>query len=226
MTAKYRKLSAGCLIGIGVLTSACILISGAWHPLASVLGPSTGFRLYGSISGLCFGLTMYQVMAQSRPYRKEAISGKSTLKAVSIGVVSGLVFLVGSVALGALYVQAGPPPGEFSLKALLVRVLVGAIMSATVGSTFYVPLLGAMGNLAADFLDYQGIPLYATGAIGGGAGAIIGAINSTQAVEWWIRMLATLVAGVGGAAVGLVLAAGFIALFTMPFARRTASRPN
>jgi len=49
-----------------------------------------------------------------------------------------------------------------------------------------------MSSLAVDFLDYQGIPLYATGAIGGGVGAVIGAINSTQAVEWWIRILATL----------------------------------
>ena len=107
----------------------------------------------------------------------------------------GRVFWWAGVALGLLYAQAQLPAGEFSLKTLLVQTLVGAIMGAAVGATFYVPLLG---DLAVLFLDYHGTPLYFTGGIGGGAGAIIGVIHSTQAVEGWVRILAALGAAVGG----------------------------
>lgn len=138
-------------------------------------------------------------MVQSRPFRREAISSTSILKAVDIGVASGLVVLVGCVVLGLLYAQVEPPAGEFSLKAFLVRGIVGVIIGATVGATFYVPM---MGDLAVLFLDYQGVPLYFTGSIGGAVGAIIGAINSTQAVDWWIRILVILSTGLGGAVIG------------------------
>ncbi len=215
---QYGKLDTGCLIGIGIFASVCALVSGAWCLLSFAFEPLTGFLLYDSVLGLCFGLAMYQVMAQSRPFRREAISSTSTLKAVGIGMVSGLVFLVGGVVLGALYAQVEPPAGEFSLRALVVRVLAGAVMSAAVGATFYVPLLGVMGNQAETFIDYHGIPLYFTGAIGGGVGAVIGAINSTHAVAWWISILVALGAGVSGAALGLLLGFRFIALFTLPFA--------
>jgi len=48
----------------------------------------------------------------------------------------------GQCGAGRALCSSWPPPGEFSLKALLVRVLVGTIMSAAVGATFYVPLMG------------------------------------------------------------------------------------
>lgn len=175
--------------------------------------------LFDSLFGLCFGLAMYQVMIQSRPFRMEAISSASTLKAVGLGVVGGLVFLAGGALLGALYAQAKPAPGEFSVKSLLVRVLVGAVIGAAVGATFYVPLLGVREDLAVAFLDYHGVLLYFTGAIGGCVGAVVGAIGSTQTAPWWIRIIVVLGAGLGGVVTGFLLGALFIALFTAPFTR-------
>jgi hypothetical protein len=213
----YQKYSfAGVLIGIFLFV--CLLIFGAAYLLFSVFDSFTGLLLFSSIFGLCFGLSMYQAMAQSRPFRDEVVSRTNTLQAVGIGVVSGVVFLAGGVVLGLLYAQAGPLLGEFSFNAFLVRVLVGVVMGAIVGATFYVPL---MGDLAVLFLDYHGGPLYFTGGFFGGVGAVVGTINSTQAVEWWIRILVTLVAGLGGVVIGsFLLGALFVALFTLPFTRR------
>jgi hypothetical protein len=172
-----------------------------------------------AILGLCFGLAMYQVMAQSRIFRREAISTTSTLMAVGIGVVSWLVFLGGGVLLGILYAKVEPTPGKFSPEALLVRVVVGVVIGAAIGATFYVPLMGVMGDLAVVFLDYHGVVLYLTGAVGGGVGAVVGAISGTPGLRWWIRVVAALGAGLGGLAVGLLLGWLFIALFTLPFTR-------
>ena len=172
---------------------------------------------FDSIFGLCFGITMFQVMAQSRPFRREAVSRASMLKAGGIGIVSGLVFLVSGALLGALYVIAKPTPGEPSIRSILLRVLVGAVIGGTVGATFYVPLLG---DLAVVFLDYQGVLLYLTGAVGGCVGAVIGAISSTHGVTWWIRIVVVLGAGLGGAVIGLfILGSLFITLFTAPFTK-------
>jgi hypothetical protein len=211
MPKSHGKLDIGCLIGIGIIASVIALVSGAWYLLSFVFKPSTGFLLFDSVSGLCFGLATYQMMAQSRPYRGEAISRTSTLKAIGMGVVSGLAFLVGGIVLGMLYARVEPPAGEFSLEAFVVRVLAGAIMSAAVGATFYLPLVG---NHAVTFIDYQGIPLYFTGLVGGCVGAVIGATNSTQAVTGWIKILVAMGSGVVGAVMGLLMGFLFATLFS------------
>ena len=64
-------------------------------------------------------------------------------------------------------------------------------------------------------------PSRSLAGLGGGAGAIIGVIHSTQAVEGWVRILAALGAAVGGAAIGLLVGSMFVALFTAPFVRRS-----
>lgn len=214
---QYGKRKTGWLIALGSLAAVCALVFGIWYLLSAAFDPFTAFLLWDFVFGLCFDVAMYQVMAQSRPYRKEAISSASTLKAVGIGVAGGAIFLVGGAVLGALYAQGEPPAGEFSPVSFAARVLAGAIMGAAVGATFYVPLLGVAGNQAETFIDYHGIPLYFTGAIGGTVGAVTGAINSTQAVAGWIRSLAALGAGAGGAALGLLIGARFVTLFTLPF---------
>ena len=178
--------------------------------------------LCDSVFGLFFGITMYQVMVQSRPFRGEAISSGSTLKAAGIGVVCGLVFLAAGALLGALYAKARSVSGEFKVMSILVRVLVGAVIGGAVGATIFVPLMGVMGDLAVVFIDYHGVLLYFTGAIGGGIGGIVGAINSTAGLQWWVRIVAALGAGIGGVVIGFMLGYLFIALFTAPFSRQIA----
>jgi hypothetical protein len=174
---------------------------------------------FNSIAGLCFGITMFQVMDQSRPFRKEAVSHASTFKAVGIGIISGLVFLAIVTLLGTLYVKAKPTPGKLEIRSILLRVLIGAVIGGSIGATFYGPFLG-LRDLAVVFIDYHGVLLYFTGAIGGGVGAAIGGIGSTQTASWWVRIVVALGAGLVGMVVGFIIGSLFIALFTAPFTRR------
>jgi hypothetical protein len=194
---------------------------GNWK--AMMMSVSKIWLVCDSVFGLLFGITMVQVMAQSRPFRSVVVSSASTLTAAVIGVVSGLVFLIGGALLGALYAKAKPVPGEFSPRSIVARVLVGAVIGGAVGATIFVPLMGVMGDLAVVFIDYHGVLLYFTGAIGGGIGAVMGAISSTPGLRLGIRIAAVLGAGVGGLVIGFVLGAVFIALFSAPFTRRIAS---
>jgi hypothetical protein len=211
--SRYRKSDAGSLI-FGILVSVSALVSGVWYLLSYVFEPLTGFFLYASVAGLCFGLAVYKARVQSCSFCREAPSSTSTLKAVGIGVGSGLISLVGSVGLGALYVLVEPPAGEFSFWAFGVRVLAATILSAAVGATFYLPLVGDMGVV---FIDHYGTVVYFTGAMGGTAGAFIGAIDSAQAAPWGLRLWVALGVGLGGAALGLLLGSQFRTLFTLLF---------
>ncbi len=170
-----------------------------------------------AVSGLSFGVSMLLMMAQSRPFRSEAVSSASTFKAVGIGIVSGLVFVAAGVLLGALYAKARPAPGAFEIKSLLLRVLIGTVAGGAIGATLFVPLFG-FREFAVLILDYHGVVIYLTGAIGGGLGAASGAFSSTEAVSWWIRIALVLLAGLGGAVIGLLIVAPlFVALFATPF---------
>ncbi len=219
---QHGKRSAGYVIVFGIIASVVVLISGAWYlfSLGSVVFKlSAGFLVCDFFFGLCFGIAMAQAMAQSRPYRREAVSTTSTFKAIGIGVISGLAFIVRGILLGMLYVLAKPPSGEFHFVSLVVCGLIGATLSAAIGAIFYVPLVGLGKNeLAVLFIDHGGVPIYFTGAIGGCVGAILGVIDSTQALAWWIRIPAALLAGVGGAAYGFYLVGSRLDdLFTLPF---------
>jgi len=174
--------------------------------------------VFDSIFALSFGVTMYKITAESRPFRMGPGSTVNTLEAVGVGVVSGLIFLACGALLGVLYANAKPAPDEVSINSILLRVLVAAVIGGAIGATVYVPLLG---NMAVVFLDYHGVILYFTGAIGGCIGAIIAAIASTQAMPWWLRIVVVLGAGLVGLVIGFILGSLLIALFTAPFARRT-----
>lgn len=176
--------------------------------------------IFDSVAALAFGFAMFRVMAQSRPFRQEAVSQATTLKAAGIGILCGLIFLAGGALLGEVYARAKPVPGELGGRSILARVLIGAVIGGAIGATFYVALLG---NLAVVFLDYHGVILYFTGAAGGCVGAVIGAIGSTPGVSWWIRVLVVVGAGLGGLVIGGVLGHLFIALFSAPFARKVGA---
>lgn len=196
---------------------AFVLLPVAWYLLFAFFEPYTSFLLYALGAGVCFGLAIYQVRAESRNYRREPISNATTFKAVSWGVGSGLAFLVSGAVLGAAYVQVESHAGEFSLRAFGVRVLIGATLSAAVGTTFYVPLAAKyvftnMGNM---FLQEGGFFFYIMGPLAGALGAIFGALDSTQAAPWWFRLLAAAGVGVGGAVLGLITGYRFTILFTL-----------
>ena len=169
------------------------------------------------ICSLCFGSAMFQVIAQSRPFRREAVSPASTLKSISIGIISGLIFFAVSMLLSLLYERAKLMSGKSNISSILLRVLIGAIIGASVGSTIYVPLLG--NNLAVVFIDYHGVILYFTGAFGGCVGAVIGAVSSMKTVhQLVIKIVIVLSSGFGGLIVGgFIISPLFIALFTAPF---------
>ena len=169
---------------------------------------------FNSVFGLCFGITIFQVMVQSRPFRMVDISRASTFNAVVVAMFSGLVFFGGIMLLSLLYAKARPVPGEISVKLILLRVFAGTIIGGIVGATCYVAFLG---DLAVLFLDYHGIVLYFTGAVGGCVGACIGVISSTHGIHWGIRIVVILGTGLGGVVLGFILGFLFITLFTVPF---------
>ncbi|MBT4511813.1 MAG: hypothetical protein HOC20_06355, partial [Chloroflexi bacterium] len=115
--------------------------------------------LCDSFLGLWFGVSMYQVVDQSRPFRREALSSTSTLKVIGIGAASGLIFIVLGWLLGKLYEKARPTAGEFSALSTLVRVMVGEVIGGIIGATIFTPLMGVMGDLAVVFIDYHGVLL-------------------------------------------------------------------
>ncbi len=215
----FKIVKAGpCLIAIFIgLLAFCVLLPGAWYLLFSLFEPFTSFLLYAAGAGACFGLAIYQVRAESRTNRREPISTAATLKAVGIGVGSGLAFLASGVVLGALYAQIEPPASEFSLWVFGVRVLVGAVLSAAVSTTYYLPLAAkyafeGMGNM---FIEHGGFFFYIMGPIGGATGAILGALDSTQVAPWWLRLLAAVGVGVVGAVLGLIVGYKFTNLFAL-----------
>jgi hypothetical protein len=199
------------------LLAVGVLLPGAWYLLFSLFEPFTSFLLYAAGAGACFGLAIYQVRAESRVNRREPISTATTRKAVGLGVGSGLAFLVSGVVLGVFYAQVEPPAGEFSLWAFGVRVLVGASLSAVVGTTYYLPLaakyaFAGMGNM---FIEHGGFTFIIMGPVGGATGAILGALDSTQAVPWWLRLLVAVGVGVGGAVWGLIVGNSVTNLFAL-----------
>lgn len=201
---------------IGLLVFG-VLPSGAWYLLFSLFEPFTSFLLYAAGAGICFGLIVYQVRVESRAERREPLSTATTLKAIGMGVGCGLAFLVSGVVLGALYAQVEPPAGAFSLWAFGVRVLVGMVLSAAVGVTYYLPLAAKYlfvntGNL---FLYHGNFFSIFMGPIGGATGAIFGALDSTPAAPWWLRLLAAVGVGGVGAILGLIVGIKLTDLFCL-----------
>jgi hypothetical protein len=172
---------------------------------------SRTWLVLNSILALSFGISMFLVLGRSRSLFQLNLDPAGTPKAAGGGLLAGLLLLACGLLLGAFYQKAKPVGGGSGIRSILVTIPIATLAGGTIGATLFVPMLG---DLAVLFLDYQGVILYFSGALGGSIGAVVGTIAGTTGLSWWVRVPLSLIMAVAGLPAGIFLAALFVALFT------------